>query len=164
MGKRGPAPKPPGTHAPGTHRDTKAKSGPAPLPPVSGELDPPSILGDVGRDRWGWLISKLRAMRLLSSSDYPAMTRYCRDWERWWDAQEHIEAEGESTTKETRRGPVVVQTFYSKLAGELSRELRALEGQFGLTPSARSGLGGAKSPVPTEAEDKAQRFIKRGTG
>lgn len=164
MGGKGRPPQPAGTHAPGTQRDKKAKSGPVALPPTDRELTPPKILGPVGVERWEWLVSKLRTMRLLSSADYPAMTRYCRDWERWWFAQEQIGEHGESETKETRRGPVEAPTFYSKLAGELSRELRALESVFGLTPSARAGLGGVKSPVPDEGEDVAAEFITRAGG
>ncbi len=109
--------------------------------PDSGAPPCPDWLSKEVRAVWRQVIKHLDTLGVLAKSDGNAIARYCCLWVRWKKAELFIEGNGESYETETKSGG----TYYAQYpevatVNKLSIELRRLEQEFGLTPSARAGI------------------------
>jgi len=99
---------------------------------------------------WRLLVPKLEALGVLTDIDGNAFARYCDAWARWKSAAKVLAEKGEFYVRRDAAGEVQsVQPHpaagqYVKLAQLLSR----LEGDFGLTPSARANMAQPKAAEP----------------
>jgi P27 family predicted phage terminase small subunit len=110
-----------------------------------------------GRDRRKFkeLARALDEMGVLSLIDQNTLTRYVALWGMWVDVIKDIRTNGRSETIVSVTG-----STYTKLRPEvgyslsLAAELRQLECQLGLTPSARTRLKAQKDPEREKDERK----------
>lgn len=160
MGKRGPKPLPSGVLK--LRNSTLAKSRaavelrlPACVPDCPVELD------EQEQALWNHLVGLLKEAGILSRLDGFGLARYCRTWTRWLRAESAIEELGETVEFQNARGEVV-STFARpevKIARDLAQQLRALEGDFGLNPSARTSI---KPTGQSDSSDpKRSRFFRQ---
>lgn len=155
MGKRGPKPTP--TKLLAARGSWRAKSRPHEPEPPQAKPACPKGKSPAWRACWQWLTTQLDAMSLLSTAEDRDIRRYC-------DAQTHydqinvsIEKNGVMVALYNERGQLVQMTKNPMLLerARLSAELLRLGQQFGLTPSARAGLGATmRTPVKPGEERK----------
>ena len=116
----------------------------------------PRWLSGDARRAWRRLAPVLRHAGLLTQADQNALARYCRLWQRWCQAEAHIETHGHIVKSQSG---VAVTNPSVAVAVKLSAELRQLETAFGLTPSARTRID---VPPPREPLNELEQLIGRG--
>ncbi len=95
-----------------------------------------------------------QARQWLCELDYGAVQRYCETLD-WRDAMiGAVKIEG--VTAVGSRGQTVAHPLIARIA-EVNTELRLLEGQLGLTPSARATIGLGK----VRAQSKLDEMLAR---
>lgn len=145
MGRRGPKPKPTAIKKfegnPGKRKLNAAE----PEAPELLSLTPPDWLGPVARAKFAELAPRLVKMRVLTEIDVDHFALLADAWQRRHDAEEVLTKEGSYLT--TDKGFVVQHPAMNALAKAIEL-IRKLNADFGLNPSARSGLkiAGEKKP------------------
>ena len=155
MGKRGPRPAPTAIKiARGTAR---GKPKPEPQPPTDGIAMPPH-LGPVAAGRWAELLPMLQAVKVMTRADVEALARYCDTYEWWLATRAKLRAEGDTYPILNDGGQVkyIAQRPEVSIAHKLAQQLRQLEQDFGLNPSARTSLN--VEAAKQEDIDDAQMF------
>ena len=155
MGKRGPRPAPTAIKiARGTVR---RKPKPEPHPPTDGIVMPPH-LGPVAVARWSALLPLLQSVKVMTRADVEALARYCDTYEWWLATRAKLRAEGDTYPILNDGGQVkyIAQRPEVSIAHKLSQQLRQLEQDFGLNPSARTSLN--VETTQQETSDDAQMF------
>ena len=155
MGKRGPPPTPTAIKlARGTLKKT-AKA--EPQPPATG-ITMPGHLGKVAKARWDVLLPLLGAVKVMTQADIEALARYCDTYEWWLATRAKLKKEGDTYPILNDKGEVkyIAQRPEVSIAHKLAVQLRQLEQDFGLNPSARTGLHVEESKQ--EDEDDARMF------
>ena len=155
MGKRGPRPAPTAIKiARGTAR---GKPKPEPQPPTDGIAMPPH-LGPVAAGRWADLLPMLQAVKIMTRADVEALARYCDTYEWWLATRAKLLAEGDTYPIVNDGGQVkyIAQRPEVSIAHKLAQQLRQLEQDFGLNPSARTSLN--VEAAKQEDIDDAQMF------
>ena len=155
MGKRGPRPAPTAIKiARGTAR---GKPKPEPQPPTDGIAMPPH-LGPVAAGRWAELLPMLQAVKVMTRADVEALARYCDTYEWWLATRAKLRAEGDTYPILNDGGQVkyIAQRPEVSIAHKLAQQLRQLEQDFGLNPSARSSHN--VEAAKQEDIDDAQMF------
>jgi P27 family predicted phage terminase small subunit len=156
MGKRGPAPVP--TKIKIARGTVRARNKAEPQPPSSGVVMP-GHLGEVAAARWNELLPLLQAVRVMTDADVEALARYCDTYE-WWLATRAILKEQGCTYPILNDGgeiKYIAQRPEVSIAHKLAQQLRQLEQDFGLNPSARSSLS-VQPDKPATDEDAAILF------
>ncbi len=127
---------------------------------------PPRALGFDGRREWRRITIILRDLGMLTDADRTALHAYCDAYQRWYYACK----EYDRIRDEGRLG-IGGLWIYNKAGGisahpviatrdKASTEMRRYLAEFGLTPSARSGLD---VPTPEETNDQARdRWLRGG--
>ena len=102
----------------------------------------------------------LEGMGVLTKADGNALARYCRIWSRWRKAEDFIDEHGLVYPLKDDDGNVkcVQQWPQVSIANKLAQQLTRLEGEFGLTPSARARLQLAPAGTELPDHDKARFF------
>lgn len=155
MGKRGPRPQP------SSIRIARGNPGKRPLNkrepvPEAGAIEPPEWVMGVARAKWDDVVPKLQAMRVITPADVEAIARYCAMYEQWVKYLEQMRRGLDVIVLRDKDGKVrymqssPAATMFVKLAASMLR----IEQEYGLTPSARTGI--AASDGETD-EDKALR-------
>ncbi len=163
MGKRGPKPTPTavlklrGSTLVTGRREAAEVQGPAGTP------DAPEWLDQEARAAWDRVVPLLEGMGVLTRIDGHALARYCRLWSRWRRAEAFIEEKGEMYPLRDDAGKVKYFQQWPQVAvaNKLAQQLTRLEGEFGMTPSARSRI----QLVPAADErrtDKSKYFREIG--
>jgi P27 family predicted phage terminase small subunit len=158
MGRRGPAPTPTpilqlrGSTLATQRRQNAEVQGPAGLP------EPPDWLDADARSAWDHVVPMLVSMGVLTKIDGNALSRYCRLWSRWKNAEAFIDKHGMAYPLKGEDGKVkCLQQFPQvAIAGKLSQQLTRLEQEFGMTPSAR-----ARIPLSAANQGGARRAKSR---
>ena len=156
MGKRGPKPEPTiltlAKGNPGKKRINTREPR-----PKSGNIQPPKYLSGESLKCWKAITPGLIDSGVMTEADVPTLARYCTMYEQWLRYLADIRAGNDVTTGYNPDGSVKYQqsspaaTMGLKLATALLR----IEQEFGLTPSARTGI-----VAQTEDEDDPlARFI-----
>ena len=113
--------------------------------------NPPDWLGREAVAKWDELCEMLGNLGILTHVDADVLTLYCRTWVRWKTAEQGIDTEGLVVTSPSgikKRSPLAV------IAKELSTELRALQAELGMTPSARTRVQTVSTPRQRPAKSK----------
>lgn len=155
MGRRGPKPAPTAIKiARGTVR---GKPNAEPQPPVSG-VAMPSHLGEVAASKWAELLPLLQGVKVMTRADVEALARYCDTYEWWLATRAKLRAEGDTYPILNDGGQVkyIAQRPEVSIAHKLAQQLRQLEQDFGLNPSARTSLN--VETTQQETSDDAQMF------
>lgn len=147
MGKRGPPPTPKAILAMRGSWRAKERAdvpGSEKIPPC------PRWLGREAKACWKRTIPLIAEMRVLRSADEAALVRYCQLWEQWVAAAKFVQKNGDTyQTVDANGNTIHRERPESKKCRELHAALLRVEGEFGLTASARSSL------KPEAAPDKA---------
>lgn len=176
MGRRGPPKKPTELKliqgVPGG-KSKLAKNEPKPKK-VCGAR-PPRDLPKAARKTWKDTASRLEALGLLTEIDLSALAQYCDVTLRWQQARDFLDKNGfyyaiyEKPTREElaaaakdgspvkQRLKYMVQFPQVNIYAQFGKQRMQLAAQFGMTPSARAGLGIA-STVPAEKTELRQRL------
>ena len=153
MGKRGPPRTPTAIRvARGTQR---ARRQAEPQPPANGITIPPH-LGQVAAARWAELLPMLQAVRVMTKADIEALARYCDTYEWWLAVRAKLKAEGDTYPILNDGGEIkyIAQRPEVSIAHKLAQQLRQLEQDFGLNPSARASMNVEPAKPPEDEEDR----------
>jgi P27 family predicted phage terminase small subunit len=156
MGKRGPRPTPSSIKiARGTLRQKPATE---PEPQATGIVMPPH-LGPVAAARWSQLLPMLQAVKVMTDADVEALARYCDTFEWWLAVRAKLRAEGDTYPILNDGGEIkyIAQRPEVSIAHKLATQLRQLEQDFGLNPSARTSLHVEKPKA--EGDDEAAAIL-----
>jgi P27 family predicted phage terminase small subunit len=155
MGKRGPPATPTTLKIlrgnPGKRRLNKDE----PQPPVGG-VTMPSHLGEIAAARWRELLPMLQAVRVMTQADIEALARYCDTYEWWLATRVKLKKDGDTYPILNDGGEVkyIAQRPEVSIAHKLAQQLRQLEQDFGLNPSARASLHVEKPQTFDDDEDR----------
>ena len=153
MGKRGPRPAPTEIKlARGTLRKPRNSE---PQPPATG-IAMPAHLGEIAQARWRELLPLLQAMRVMTDADVEALARYCDTYEWWLAVRAKLRKEGDTYPILNDGGEVkyIAQRPEVSIAHKLAQQLRQLEQDFGLNPSARTSLN-VEKPKAEDTDEAA---------
>jgi P27 family predicted phage terminase small subunit len=128
-------------------------NGDEPQPEPLESIEPPAHLDDVAKAEWRRLAPGLVRLGLLTECDTALFAGYCIAFSQYVAANEWMRANGSTMTMRDDKGvvkfvQVVPQWNQAYKALEAMRKLGA---EFGLTPSARSGLR-VQNPKPSSTE------------
>jgi P27 family predicted phage terminase small subunit len=156
MGKRGPAPVP--TKIKIARGTLRSRNKTEPEPPASG-VAMPGHLGEVAAARWRELLPLLQAVRVMTDADVEALARYCDTYEWWLATRAILKKDGCTYPILNDGGEIkyIAQRPEVSIAHKLAQQLRQLEQDFGLNPSARSSLS-VQPDKPATDEDAAILF------
>jgi P27 family predicted phage terminase small subunit len=109
----------------------------------------PPHLGEVAAARWRELLPMLQAVKVMTRADVEALARYCDTYEWWLAVRARLKKEGDTYPILNDKGEIkyIAQRPEVSIAHKLAVQLRQLEQDFGLNPSARTSLN-------VEAEEK----------
>jgi P27 family predicted phage terminase small subunit len=148
MGKRGPRPTPTKLKILRGNPGCRPLNESEPEPPTDGISMPPH-LGEVAAARWRELLPMLQAVKVMTRADVEALARYCDTYEWWLAVRARLKKEGDTYPILNDKGEIkyIAQRPEVSIAHKLAVQLRQLEQDFGLNPSARTSLN-------VEAEEK----------
>jgi len=151
MGKRGPPPTP--TTILLRRGSYRAQGRDGEPTPEAARPEQPAWLSKEAAAAWEQIVPELDAMGLLGRIDSNALARYCTLWARWRDCEDRIAKYGDQFTVKDKDGNAVgfKPLPYANQAVKIAQILGRLEGEFGMTPSARSRIS-----LPTEAPKKEE--------
>ena len=153
MGDRGPAAKPRSQHQQdGTYRADRHGSGtlPVEIPGKPGDLTP------VASAAWNTITKHLESAGLVSSIDGHAIRLLCESWELYLDACEKIAADGLIVQSVTKAGTNDVPNPAIRIRDAAWKQVYLMLRQFGMTPSARTGL----NLTPAGGQDPFERLLQ----
>lgn len=156
MGKRGPKPAPSAIKlARGT---LKSKPKTEPSPPVGG-MPMPGHLGPVAQAKWREVLPLLLGVKVMTDADVEALARYCDTYEWWLATRAKLRKEGDTYPILNDAGEIkyIAQRPEVSIAHKLATQLRQLEQDFGLNPSARTSLHVEKPKA--EGDDEAAAIL-----
>lgn len=116
--------------------------------PEPGEPPMPRWLGELARKRWRELAPLLLGMGVLTVADGGALAELCRAWQISRELDDLIARHGYTEAIQGRDGVRTVANPAVAMARSWSDVVARYEVQFGLTPSARTGV---KMTKPAEA-------------
>lgn len=151
MGKRGPRPQPTKLKLlrgnPGCRRLNKNE----PEPPTDG-IVMPGHLGDVAAAKWREILPLLQAVKVMTRADVEALARYCDTYEWWLATRKVLREQGDTYPILNDGGQVkyVAQRPEVSIAHKLAQQMRQLEQDFGLNPSARTSLNVQTEEKPAD--------------
>ena len=111
---------------------------------------PPKHLSPAALKQWKIVAPQLNEIGLLAKLDGPAMEMYCVAYGNWADAQEKIQKYGPLVKA---RSGFLQQSPYMQIANKAFEQMHKMIGEFGMSPSSRSGIAVEKDP-----QDKPDGF------
>ena len=159
MGKRGPRPQPSSIRIARGNPSKRPLNEREPVP-ESGAIDPPEWVVGVSRAKWDEVVPKLQAMRVITPADVEAIARYCTMYEQWVKYLEQMRRGLDVLVLRDKDGKVrymqssPAATMFVKLAASMLR----IEQEYGLTPSARTGI------TTSNGETDEDRALRAFTG
>lgn len=140
-----------------------------PMPPAADMPACPDWLSGWAQDEWLRVAEILYGMGVLTEVDQTAMAAYCMSYSAWRKAEEDLmraqDAAREDPADKTSGGALMettngnlVQSPLVGIANVARREMLRLATEFGLTPSARVLIEGAKRG---ESDPVATRYFGR---
>lgn len=154
MGKRGPRPTPTQLKVLRGNPGCRPLNRNEPAPPVTG-IAMPAYLGPVAAARWAELLPMLQAVKVMTQADVEALARYCDTYEWWLAVRAKLKADGDTYPILNDKGDVkyVAQRPEVSIAHKLAVQMRQLEQDFGLNPSARTSLHVEEPKQETDDRD-----------
>jgi P27 family predicted phage terminase small subunit len=98
----------------------------------------------------------LQSVRVMTQADVEALARYCDTYEWWLATRAKLKKEGDTYPILNDAGEVkyIAQRPEVSIAHKLAQQLRQLEQDFGLNPSARASLHVEKPQDIADDEDR----------
>lgn len=114
----------------------------------------PSHLGEVAAAKWAQVLPLLQSVKVMTRADIEALARYCDTYEWWLATRATLKKQGDTYPILNDKGEVkyIAQRPEVSIAHKLAVQLRQLEQDFGLNPSARTGLH-VEEPKQEDDED-----------
>ena len=152
MGKRGPKPKP--TQLKIASGTLRTRNDAEPQPPTD-RITMPKHLGKIAAAKWRQLLPLLQGVRIMTRADIEALARYCDTFEWWRKTREILKRDGDTYPILNDGGEVkyIAQRPEVSIAHKLAQQLRQLEQDFGLNPSARASLKSEPEAPEQTADD-----------
>ena len=149
MGKRGPRPIP--TQIKIARGTAKSRRKSEPAPPADGILMP-GHLGEIAAGKWREILPLLQAVKVMTRADVEALARYCDTYEWWLAVRKVLREQGDTYPILNDGGQVkyVAQRPEVSIAHKLAQQMRQLEQDFGLNPSARTSLNVQTEEKPAD--------------
>lgn len=149
MGKRGPRPLP--TELKIVRGTAKSRRKAEPAPPADG-IVMPGHLGEVAATKWREILPLLQAVKVMTRADVEALARYCDTYEWWLATRKILREQGDTYPILNDGGQVkyVAQRPEVSIAHKLAQQMRQLEQDFGLNPSARTSLNVQTEEKPAD--------------
>jgi len=156
MGRRGPKPEPTVLTIARGNPGKKRINAREPKP-KSGSIKPPKYLTGESLKCWKAITPGLIATGVMTDADVPTLARYCTMHEQWLRYLADIRAGNDVTTGYNPDGSVKYQQSSpaATMGLKLSTALLRIEQEFGLTPSARTGIVAQKE----DEDDPLAEFI-----
>lgn len=116
----------------------------------------PLHLGEKAAAMWRNLLPMLESVRVMTIADVEALARYCDTYEWWLATRAKLRAEGDTYPILNDGGQVkyIAQRPEVSIAHKLATQLRQLEQDFGLNPSARASLNVEPATTNEDEEDR----------
>jgi P27 family predicted phage terminase small subunit len=121
--------------------------------PVEGDPEPPETLSEEALRVWDYTVAKLRPTRVLTEADRDALAVYCEHVVNHTDLLGLLRRSAylvKSSRGDAVRNPLV------SMARQEAELVRGFMHEFGLTPSARSGI-----VVAPDSTDEIERILSR---
>ncbi len=118
---------------------------------------PPIDLGKLGKAQWRRVAKRLVAQGVLTDLDLNVLEFYCREFERYKNAEEQLKLSGDVLRTGRDR---LVPNPYLAIARQALNWLHKLGAELGLSPSERSRLGAGSGPGAGQPS-KLMQFIQR---
>lgn len=157
MGRRGPKPEPTIlTLAKGN--PSKKQINTREPKPKSGKISPPKYLSGESLKCWKAIVPGLISTGVMTEADVSTLARYCTMFEQWLRYLAEVRAGNDILVIYNDDGSVKYQqaspaaTMQQKLATSMLR----IEQEFGLTPSARTGI---VAQTNDQEDDPLARFL-----
>lgn len=154
MGKRGPRPEPT------IIKMAKGNPGKRPLnksepKPPSDDITPPDLVTGVARSKWDEVVPKLIGMGVMTNADVDTIARYCTMHEQYVKYLEQVRRGLDVLVIRDEKGKVkyMQSTPAATMLMKLAASMLRIEQEFGLTPSARSGIGATQEKPRDDLED-----------
>ncbi len=108
----------------------------------------------VAAARWHELLPMLQSVKVMTKADIEALARYCDTYEWWLATRARLKKEGDTYPILNDKGEIkyIAQRPEVSIAHKLAVQLRQLEQDFGLNPSARTSLH-VEEEKPADEED-----------
>ena len=141
MGKRGPRPEPTilkiAKGNPGKRQLNKQE----PKPETDG-IEPPAWVTGVSLKKWHEIVPKLIAMGVMTNADIEAIARYCTMHEHYVKYLDQVRRGLDVLVIRDEKGKVkyMQSTPAATMVTKLAQSMLRIEQEFGLTPSARTGI------------------------
>lgn len=105
--------------------------------PRPADTRPPSELSTQARRQWRTVAKQLHAVGLLTALDKQALALYCEAYARWREANAQLARFGLIVKAPTG---YPMPSPYLSIAHKAFDQMRAMMGEFGMTPRSRVGL------------------------
>ncbi len=119
---------------------------------------PPSHLSPAGREEWLRVGSLLLRTRVLTEADLTALSAYATFYGRWMAAECEIKRKG-ILVPAAPRSKFRVQNPMLSVANKAFQQMAQLLGEFGLTPSSRTGIIASPASDDYEEKRKAEKHL-----
>ena len=153
MGKRGPRPEPTiikmAKGNPGKRRLNKQEP-----KPESDGIEPPDWVTGVSLEKWHEIVPKLIAMGVMTNADIEPIARYCTMHEQYLKYLDQVRRGLDVLVIRDEKGKVkyMQSTPAATMLNKLAASMLRIEQEFGLTPSARTGIVASKQETDAEAD------------
>lgn len=111
-------------------------------------LEPPEMLSERALERWEQIAPMLYRMGVLTVADEMSLVQLCEIWAEWKDTLDLVSEHGHVLVNQTRDGESMRVSPHSKVHADADRRLKAMLGEFGLTPASRSKIVAADVADP----------------
>ena len=153
MGKRGPRPEPT------IIKMAKGNPGKRPLnksepKPPSDDITPPEWVTGVSLEKWAEVVPKLVGMGVMTNADIDTIARYCTMHEQYVKYLAQVRRGLDVLVIRDDKGKVkyMQSTPAATMLTKLAVSMLRIEQEFGLTPSARTGIATTQSKPQDDLE------------
>lgn len=153
MGKRGPKPQPTIIKMARGNPGKRRLNAQEPKPESDG-IEPPAWVTGVSLEKWNEIVPKLIAMGVMTNADIEAIARYCTMHEHYVKYLDQVRRGLDVLVIRDEKGKVkyMQSTPAATMVTKLAASMLRIEQEFGLTPSARTGIVATKQDTDADAE------------
>lgn len=157
MGKRGPKPEPTVLKIAKGNPGKRAINKREPKPPSDG-IEPPEYLAGKSLEKWHEVVPQLKMMGVMTDADVEVIARYCTMHEQWLKYLDQVRRGLDVLVIRDESGKVkyMQSTPAATMLMKLATSMLRIEQEFGLTPSARTGI---VAQTNDQEDDPLARFL-----
>jgi len=153
MGKRGPKPEPTVLKLAKGNPGKRPINKKEPKPEATG-IEPPAYLDGESLKKWDSVVPGLIKTGVMTKADVETVARYCAMWEQWVKYLEQCRRGLDVLVIKDENGKVkyMQSSPAATMQMKLATAMLKIEQEFGLTPSARTGIVASEEKEPNEYE------------